>query len=287
MKTLSVTLISSLLFAFSSQAAVIGYWQFEDGAFLDDSSANGNTLTNVGSMAQVAIPGSGNGSDFPTTIPQTGASNGRIADFTATSGVSGFSDADNASYGSIAASGAFTIEAFINSGSGGGPPEDSRYIAAQYDSGSSQRSWGFQVNQDDGLTLFLGDMGTFWESPDSANNIIDLNKDYYVAATFDIATDDAIFYWQNLTDGGTLQSQTVSLAVDATALGDPTLDFTIGHSAGSTKRWDAGGFIDNVRLSDTVLTSGDLLVSVPEPSTVALVLGGLAGLFVMVRRRRS
>ncbi|MGC9452668.1 MAG: PEP-CTERM sorting domain-containing protein [Oceanipulchritudo sp.] len=287
MKSLSVTLISSLLFAFSSQASVVGYWEFEDGAFLDDSSGNGNTLTNVGSMAQVAIPGSGNGSAFPTTIPQTGASNGSIADFTATSGVSGFSDADNASYGSIATSGAFTIEAFINSGSGGGSPEDSRYIAAQYDSGSSQRSWGFQVNQFDGMTVFLGDMATFWESPDTADGILSLNTDYYVAVSFDIATDDAIFYWQNLTGAGTLQSQTVSLAVDATSLGDPTLDFTIGHSAGSTKRWDAGGFIDSVRLSNTALSESELLVSVPEPSIVALMLGAAAGLFVMLRRRRA
>jgi hypothetical protein len=279
------------LFAFSSQAAVVGHWQFEDGAFLDDSSGNGNTLTNVGGMAQVAIPGSGNGSDFPTTIPQTGATNGRIADFTATSGVSGFSDADNASYGSIATSGAFTIEAFINSGSGGGAPEDARYIAAQYDSGSSQRSWGFQVNGDEGLTLLLGDMGTFWESPDTANNIISFNTDYYVAVSFDIATDDAIFYWQDLTNGGTLQTQTVNLvtaySVNATSLGDPTLDFTIGYSAGSDKRWDAGGVIDSVRLSNTALSESELLIAVPEPSTVALALGALAGVLVMARRRRA
>jgi hypothetical protein len=134
-------------------------------------------------------------------------------------------------------------------------------------------------------------MGTFWESPDTANNIISFNRDYYVAVSFDIATDDAIFYWQDLTDGGTLQTQTVNLVTvfnkDATALGDPTLDFTIGYSAGSDKRWDAGGFIDSVRLSNTALSESELLISVPEPSTVALMLGGLAGLFVMVRRRRS
>jgi hypothetical protein len=285
MNRVSSLLLAGLLASATADATVVGYWQFEDGAFLDDSSGNGNTLTNVGGMAQVAIPGSGNGSDFPTTIPQTGASNGFIADFTATSGVSGFSDADNASYGSIATSGAFTIEAFINSGSGGGNPEDARYIAAQYDSGSSQRSWGFQVNQFDGMTLFLGDMGTFWDSPDTANNILSLNRDYYVAVSFDIATDDAIFYWQDLTGGGTLQSQTVSLAVNATSLGDPTLDFTIGHSAESTKRWDAGGFIDSVRLSNEALAESELLVSVPEPSTVALMLGAAAGLLVMLRRR--
>jgi hypothetical protein len=130
-------------------------------------------------------------------------------------------------------------------------------------------------------------MGTFWESPDTANNIISFNRDYYVAVSFDIATDDAIFYWQDLTGAGTLQSQTVSLAVDATSLGDPTLDFTIGYSAGSDKRWDAGGFIDSVRLSDSVLSQSELLVSVPEPSTIALMFGAAAGLFVMVRRRRA
>jgi hypothetical protein len=275
------------LFAFSSQAAVVGHWQFEDGAFLDDSSGNGNTLTNVGGMAQVAIPGSGNGSAFLTTIPQTGDSNGSIADFTATTGVSGFSVADNASIDTIAASGAITIEAFINSGSGGGAPEDARYIAAQYDSSIDQRSFGFQVNGDEGLTLFLGDLGTFWESPDTANSIISFNTDYYVAVTFDVATDDAIFYWQDLTNDGSLQTQTVSLSVDATSLGNSTLDLTLGYSAGSDKRWDNGGFIDQVRISNEALAVADLLVSVPEPSTFALFAGFLGLGLVMIRRRRA
>lgn len=272
--------------ATTASAGTVAYYRFEAGGFLADSSGNANTLTNLESTAQVALPATGNASDFPSIIPQTGATNGSVADFTGTSGVSGFSASDSASFGTIATNGKVSVEAFINSGTPGASPEDARYIAGQYKSSTGERSWALQVNGSNGLTALLGDGGTFWESPDTDDNVIEDNKDYYVGFTFDVATDDAIFYWQNLTDGGELQSQTIALSVDATSLGNVGLDVGIGNNvAGSTKRWTAnGGFIDEVRISNEVLSETELLVSVPEPGSLALL--GVGGLMMIRRRQR-
>jgi hypothetical protein len=49
-------------------AQTVGYWRFESGGFLDDSSGNGHHLTaNTGSASQVAAP-----ANFLNPVPPVG-----------------------------------------------------------------------------------------------------------------------------------------------------------------------------------------------------------------------
>jgi len=267
-----------------STAGVVGYWRFENGALLDDSSGNANSLTNVGGMTGVALPGSGNGSDISNPIPQNGAANGQLAQFTG--GVSGFSAADSSSFGQIAAKNTFTLEAYFNAGTiSDVSPFDSRYIVSQYNSGAGQRSFSWQINTNEGLSLFLGETGgSFAGSLVSTTGLIQSNKDYYVAVTYNSTTDTGTYYWQNLTDGGPLQSEVVSVG-STFSLHDSTELVQIGYRAGSSKEWNSGALIDEVRISDRVLGENELLVSIPEPSSLMLSVLALAGGFFSVRRR--
>ena len=105
--------------------------------------------------------------------------------------------------------------------------------------------------------------------------------DYYVAAAVDIPGSTVTFYRKDLTAGGPLQSFVASHA--RTALNNNTA-FQIGSSTGPLG-FDFGfdGLIDEVRLSNTALGSGGLLI-VPEPSPAALL--GL-GLLALAGRRRT
>ncbi len=289
MKRFLPTLFALTLF-FQLKASVVAYWRFESGGFLADSTGKGNNLTQVGNVSQSNLPGTGNGSAFLNPVPKTGAANGSTLEFDDNT-VSGFTATDSSSFDGIAANGTFTLEAFINTGNSA----SSEYIVNQYDSslgGSSQRSFSFQTNSQDGLSLFLGrgDLEYFGFHK-SADNIFTANRDYYVAVSYDVSSNSSTFYWQDLSGSGSLQSasgsydQSSGSAWDG-SLGNPTLDVTVGHRNGSSQVWDAGGFLDELRISDTVLSQGDLLVSIPEPSSLMLMLTAYAGLSLFLRRRR-
>ncbi len=276
-----------------STAGTVGYWRFESGAFLQDSSGNGNGLTEVGNVSQVSLPGTGNGSGFPTTIPQTGASNGSSLSFD-DSTVSGFTAVDSTSLDTISANGTFTLEAYISTGSSSA----SEYIVNQYDSslgGSSERSFSFQTNAENGLSIFLGRSDLqYMGFHKSTDNLFVNNRDYYVAVTYDVSINTSTFYWQDLSPNPAvagLQSETGSYTTGGAGydgtLGNPnSVPLTIGHRNGSSQTWDSGGLMDEVRISNTVLGQNDLLVSIPEPSTLMLSVLALAGGFFAARRRK-
>lgn len=281
-KTLLATgLILGAAVATTASADTIGYWRFEDGAFLSDSSGNGNTLTNTG-MTQATLPGAGNGSAFPNPVPQTGAANGSLAAFGGTK--DGFSVSDNTSLSTIASNNTFTLEAIINASTiSNTSPEDSRYLVSQYNSSTTQRSFSWQINTNEGFSVFLGETGGgFAGSLVSSNSLIASNKDYYVAVSYNAATDTGTFYWQNLTDGGALQSESVSTG-STFSLHNSTEDLTIGFRPDSSKEWSNGALIDEVRVSDEVLSEPELLVNIPEPASLALM--GLGTLLMLGRRR--
>jgi hypothetical protein len=86
------------------------------------------------------------------------------------------------------------------------------------------------------------------------------------------------FYQKNLTLGTALRSN--GQTHTGTTLHDSTGPFTIGDSASATAQFY--GLIDEVRYSDTPLSVSELLISAPEPSTLALCLVG--GAFGLLRR---
>ncbi|MBI1370046.1 MAG: hypothetical protein GC162_15505 [Planctomycetes bacterium] len=270
--------------------ATVGYWRFEGAAtvtaganndFLDDYSGNGLALSTAGTptVTQYNLPGSGTGSKYPNPVPSGSQSNTKAATFP-NGGYLAVADAP------ILTVHDFTAEAFITKTAN---TSGTQYIASQWLVSGNQRSWSFGVagtsdisgNPGSANDLFIGlsdagsDAGVVVSGIDIA-----LNKDYYVAVSFDESNfaSGVTFYIQNLTDGGPLQVVTKSHTI--ASLFDSNTFLRIGTFNGSSSPWN--GAIDEVRLSNTVLTASQLLI-VPTPTALPAGLG-LLGLFSLRRR---
>jgi hypothetical protein len=279
----------------STNTNTVGYWRFEQGAWLTDSSGNNHTLTNRGTngfVTQTALPESGPGSAFPDPVPQNGLANSNATTF---GGGGRLTAADNAAF----TTSAFTIEAFINATNLN--LAYTPFIASQWNSTSSanDRSWGLAVTRTGTnptspgqLQMLLSPNGTNSQIIYSGVNLVlTEGRDYYVAATVSLGAAEAdrriTFYLKDLTSSGLLLSNTVGHST--TNLFDSTAAFSIGGQGASTGTGASlfHGVIDEVRFSNAVLAESDLLI-VPEPSTFALLglaAAGLAG-HVIRRRRR-
>lgn len=258
------------------RADVTGYWRFELGAFREDSSGNGLTLGDPGSggtPSQLEIPGTGDGSSFPSIIPATGASNDYAASF---DGGDRFQIPDSSVFNDTT----FTIEAFINTNT---TNTNQKGIAGQWSATGDQRSWLFAVSGSMKLNFLISTTGlnTITIAP-TILPALELDKDYYVAITVNLADTSAngiTFYQQNLTDGGALLSQ--SVAHSGTSVFDANVNFTIGSTDQPSSQWN--GLIDEVRMSDEKLSSAGLLI--PEPSSFALL--GVGLMMLQARRFRG
>lgn len=289
---LAVCLIGALGVAGSVQAATIGYWRFEDGpGFLRDSSPNGLDLQNSNGVVQVS-------SAFGNAVPQTGAANAKAADFEQSTGQWLYRQvgAGDPLYGLNC----FTIEAYVNLESAEGNVP--RSIASQYHYtvNQKQRQWNLNVthaNSNYGsrnLLMILSDNGEDRYYFDS-NFQLTLGTNYYVAAAVDVDSTSGTtigFYFKDLDAAGSHLQHCVVTNADLKTLHDATGDLRIGAewSLGNPKGWD--GLLDEVRLSDTLLSENQLLcvsvLSVPEPSTFLMCVPGLLGLgWYGWRRRRG
>jgi hypothetical protein len=260
-----------ILHAAAAQGGVIHYWQFEDGAFLDDSTGSA-TLTNAGGT-QLSLPTTGPGSTF------TGLSGGNAfatdIDFT---------DSMSATL-SDTPTGDFTVELFGHfdafSASFGS-------VLAGFATSQSNNDIGWvvqartlsSVTNNFILSVFDGASYEFVASGIGLQTDID----YYLAASWD-QDGDATFYVQDLTNGTPLQVVTKSHTLTAY---NPINTFSIG--ATSNGQLPTGGLFDEVRLSNSVLAQQDLLieswssVAVPLPSSVWLF-AAAAVLLPWARRR--
>lgn len=255
-----------------TEAQTIGYWRFESGGFTDDSSTNSLDLTNTGVDAY-PLPGTGAGSDFPSTIPRTGAGNGQGAQLDRGQG-DRFSVADATVLSDIATNKAFTAEAFVNL-----TERDNtvQYLISQI--GSSQNSFGFipsggsgTSSDGTGVTLLLSSDGSSFAGVYNSGIVLDLNKDYYIAVAVDLnqadPDDRVVFYTQNLTDGGSLQVFNET-GVTATSIHDSTADLAIGNVAAGNRTVNA--ILDEVRLSSTQLSQSELLISARPAGTLIYI----------------
>lgn len=294
-----ITPILSLVFTLSlcsnAHASTTAYWRFGDGSsFLADSSGNGYTLSTVdGKTAptQTAIPVSGAGSSFPTSIPQTNASNQYFANFQSAT-TTAYTTATNLTHLS-----AFTVEMYTNKVV---QSTSNQYLVSEYSSsegnfrsyalgiGGSTSSGGGAIAANE-LYVLLSESGT--DTNIYASGLtIDAADDYYIAMSFDASNQASglTFYVQNLTDNGPMQ--TVSLAHTITDLYESGQSFRVGgyqNNEGfvaSSNRLQ--GIIDEVRLSDTVLAESQLL-AIPEPSTTVLLIGVLSLCGTILWRRKS
>lgn len=255
-----------------AQASTVGYWRFEEGNYLGDSGPNSLTLVSSGTTTQVATP-------FPNPVPQTGQTNGSAADLGSTQdGHFGFVEtvANEISVSD------FTIEAYIRMEAA--DTSFAAYFASEW-TDPGLHGWAFGMGEGSGsraqgeLILLLNSSSNSVQIIESnLALLIEQNKDYYVAASFDESNtaSGVTFYIENLTDN---TSATVSVGHSTTTLNKPQTTFRIGTINNATDR-RFPGLIDEVRLSDVVLDSSALLNSsataIPVPAALP------AGLMMML-----
>lgn len=259
---LVLQLLLMTLIPVSSDAATIHHWRFENSpGFLEDS-VGGLDLTLNGGVTQSAIPASGRGSEFDSVF-----SNDAAADFT------GLGSLTTASFATTN----FTVEVLAHPdwlGEFFGHTLVSMGTAAQ----NASIGWLFQIRPSGGtnqLTMVLCN-GTSCDINFSGFTV-DIGKDYYFASAVDLTGGETTLFFQNLTDGGALQS--VVVANSFTTLNDAS-GFSIG-SLDTALQFD--GLIDEVKISDQLLSQNQLLIA-PEPSTALLLGLGLVGLAAKQRR---
>ncbi len=261
-------------------AATIAYYRFENGAFLNDSSGNNLALTKSGgaSVTQEA------NTMFPGVVAQNGASNGMAAKNTEFDKPT-FSTPSNA----LLDVSSLTLEGYIHLTAYNG--SDTQYLGGRFNSGGNRRSYALGIAGSNGTGsanaytpfLVVGDSATTSHVVASGLGALSLNTSYYLAVSFDGTTsvNDVTFYLKDLTTpGAVLTTSTVSSGV--LSIYNFTELFGVG---GTATQYGPKGFIDEVRLSNQVLASNELLVNaIPEPASLTLTaLGGL----MFLRRRRA
>ena len=258
-------LVGFLLIVPPAYSATVGYWRFESEVdFLEDSGPNNLDLTANGSPAPsyYALPGTGDGSDFPDPIPLTSEANNGAADFTSTTSGANFSHVDDPLF----AVQDFTIEVMFNRAH-----KDSRMLlASQYETGTDQRSWYLAVVREElGNFIMFGVCeagGTSYMYRHSADEILsvgELDHDYYVAVSFDVSDHESgiKFYIKDLTTDAPMQMDEDDHTINT--LHDSTADFVIGERIDGNHHFS--GIIDEVRLSDCVLSNDELLIPYVSP----------------------
>ncbi|WPJ94286.1 hypothetical protein SH580_12655 [Coraliomargarita algicola] len=209
----SVSLAMLLLGGAALDASTVAHWRFEAGETFTDSSENGYDLTSKGTTnpSSTVIPASGNGSKFPSVIPQTDETN---------AGMVSLSTNKNFSQSSSSAfiNNEFTFELYMNANDFG---SSVKLIATVDD------SWRLLTYKGD-LILALYDAPG---SPEEVKPSISLsvNVDYYIGVSVDLAdtsTDGITFYVQDLTNETAMQ--TYNIAHTTTTLNASTSAFSIG-----------------------------------------------------------
>jgi len=259
-----------------AKAETIGYWRFENSANLgEDSGPNGLDLTQSGAADYYVLPETGRGSAIDDPVPQTGADNDAAADLTG----GYFHRADDPAF----TLSNFTVEAYISIDEG----DKYHHIAGQYVTTGDQRSWILGITSKNEVYFGVGDDGTYGAYQSHRGVTLLPEHDYYLAASFDLSASGEgnggiKLYSKNLTLGDNLTVITTDHA--RTAVFDASCDFEVGAYREGMLPLD--GLLDELRISDTVLSESELLVNVPEPIESILLVSGLMGLAIVARRRK-
>ncbi|VGO13937.1 Arylsulfatase [Pontiella desulfatans] len=240
-----------LLLALGAQAETVGYWRFEPGEELANSAAGTLTLEVNGDAKAVK------GSSFLN--PVLDAENRGMADTDRVGAF--FTTPDHAvlNFGSAA----FTIEGFISPS-----PRGFQTLAGQWGA-KGEQSWRFWINEDNGrLSVNLTKDGTQTFAPRAFTPVKGAfvgGKNYYVAAVVEPADHRVTYYYQNLTDGGPLQSMKMEVS-GFSALFDSSAPLRIGgNSHNEPARFD------EVRLTKGALKKTELLVP-PGPAALGEIM---------------
>ncbi|MFI4910274.1 MAG: LamG domain-containing protein [Sedimentisphaeraceae bacterium JB056] len=260
MKT-KLMMLSCLIVVFlvnmSLNGDTLGYWGFEEGTgqLLSDQSSNTIPEFIRGTSASDWMDPEwtdGIRGDYALDFNViTAFPYGEVCSF-----VNGY-DPELASFALVASS--FTVEAFINMETA---PEEgysaARYVVSLCDrSGTYASYWNYAIRlrTDNGVTYAEGVSRALDGSWPTITSSVELETgvSYYLAYTYDAATNEAKMWVDGQSDTTTFTAAPISSALEHPM-------FTIGARAPSTS-YSAffDGVIDEVRISDTVLTTEEML----------------------------
>ncbi|MDF3128124.1 PEP-CTERM sorting domain-containing protein [Kiritimatiellaeota bacterium B1221] len=264
----------------TSQAATVAYWRFE-GDYTDSSGA-GNNLTpgNSGTGSSIVTT---TGMDFFDPVPQTSAANTQTYNKsrTASENTSGYAlTTNNVNLGAN-----FTVESMFNVNSKS--TSHDIFLINQWNNAGTPL-WSIYLETADGSEQIRfvyknGSTSTFVDSGFS----YDTNTDYYLGMTVDMddtttnANNSVSFYLKNLETGIVQQTLKSNYADMKTGSSKIAIGGRVDFGYNSE---NMSGQIDEVRISDSLLSTSELLV-IPEPSTLVLV--GITGIALLMFRKRK
>lgn len=288
MNSLKTSLIGAasmaVLFGTSLSAQTVALYSFDSGAFLSDTSGNGNNLTNAGAATQSATV-------FPdTTINSSNTDMANLAN-----GAAGMAYLQ-AGTTMFNAANPFTVEGMISFAALGASGR--QVIASEY-GGSSNRGMEVYLSNTGVLIMELGRTAStsrFYVSNATTSGSVtvtgsidtmSVDTEYYFAAVFEGmsgATGSVTFFLQDITNGGSLDSVNIT-RTDQDQSRNTTQNFTIGARPDGAGTFPAYQ-LDEVRISSAALSAGQLATPIPEPGAYALAGAVVALGVVMLRRRR-
>lgn len=243
------------------RAEVVGHWRLEPGNdFFTDSVGDADLATSFGPVEPVSLPSDDRGVSFPKDLTDIGPNRG-AAHF-------GSEVAELISENAPLIDDDFTIETYANVHNFSASQMSAHLVAqtnpanASGRGGLSEFGWTLHVRMDrhDGsepreLFLVTSD-GHGWQHIKS-RILIDENKDYFMAAAFDLDPGEATFYVHDL-KSNRLQINTVRRPSPHVPL-NATEHFAIGGFETEPFRHRLHGVVDEVRLSEGIVEFGDLL----------------------------
>lgn len=250
--------------AVATHANTIAYWKFEPGNLTADSSGNGYTLTNnnvTGGSAAPTMPGSTGSASF----------NGTNSQLILPSGLN------------LATGTGLTYEWFMKPNLTPGSTQIVFEVTSNLTNSGSHSVFG--VVSGDGATtvLSVAEFGTGYTIRDTPG--------------FPPALAGEWHHYAFTVDGSQSGADRLALYVDGTLMatsvtfnagGAPSFlnstDFYIGARGAGPSLW-FNGLIDDLRISNKVLSPPEFLINIPEPSS--LVLLGLGGIGLIRLRRRK
>ncbi len=240
-----------------ASAALVGYWQFNEGAGLTTADASGNGFT-----------GTLTGSPLPVwTTSKAGLTN--ALDFTP---FNGYVTLGNPA--ALQLTGPMTLSAWTYQDTLG---NNGRIVTKQGNSGA--RGWSLGVESDNLYYFQIATSATAltWVKTTAT---VSQNTWTHVAGVYD-PSDLSLKIYLN----GILAPSTVVGTVPASMYNPSTIPVTIGNRNQATLT-PYYGMLDEVRIYNRALSAADVvaLAVVPEPSTLTLVLGGFAVALLGVRR---
>lgn len=276
----SSALVAGLFFATPLQAALIGDWRLDDPAApLTDSTGNQPGASLTTGTASYSNAGVGNGTFGALTV--TNAS-GTSVGFTGSSSYFTAGTDNSTIVQNLDRTGAFTVMGWINVTAFNAGNSYRLLTTGTNNGGDGGWGLGLKINSGDGSGSAIQ-----WTNFGVADNnstafAVTSGQWLHLAATYN---NGAIAFFLNGNAMGTANS----LFSNESTLGRLSIGNRYNGGAGD----QTTGYLDGLRVYDTVLTSGEIqtaavasVSAVPEPSAYGLAGAGVLAAVALTRRRR-